>query len=614
VFIPQGQDATAVLESITNANPVVELEGEETPDNDTRLSEATASPFTPADVRAELSAELGDGGVQNLLDSGSVRLLGSQEHAKRIIERMKKRDVKHSIRYSKNGIIQGFTAGKKVYLVQDGIAGSKAFGVLKHELGVHLRQLLHGDKAFGDLQKSVEDRQNEQSVTGEAIRAAMKRVPKDTNPEHYWEEVLAYMVEQAPQVGIVRRLLALVKRALVKLGLDPKIFTVDDIAAMADVAVRSVGDGGDVNPRFSFAGVNAIGADKFTLAVAQVMETDGAGTEDIWRKTGWWKLGNDWKFEIDDSLSSIRSTENGLLEDILDHPQLFNSYPQLGKIRVRFMDMGDNRRGSYDSDKRIIKVNERLSPEGKRSALQHEVQHIIQETEGFPGGGNMMALGPKAYAAQTGEVESRLVQRRLNMPPAVRKRTPPWVTLDKMLREEGLLELGQRAEDVLTTSTVKFSEKAEENFDLKESAGKFYEKIHDKPDIPFLARIFSTPEYYFKSFPATWKMFNAQLDRHKEKFNLENDMLGDFVPVFTKAQKENKAAYNQVQEYLLETDRTGKSYRLKHEQKWEVKDDEGNIVGYTNLKRDGESWPVKMRKSAASTSRTTSRRRSISGP
>jgi len=144
--------------------------------------------------------------------------------------------------------------------------------VLKHELGVHLRQLLHGDKAFGDLQKSVEDRQNEQSVTGEAIRAAMKRVPKDTNPEHYWEEVLAYMVEQAPQVGIVRRLLALVKRALVKLGLDPKIFTVDDIAAMADVAVRSVGDGGDVNPRFSFAGVNAIGADKFTLAVAQVME------------------------------------------------------------------------------------------------------------------------------------------------------------------------------------------------------------------------------------------------------------------------------------------------------------------------------------------------------
>ena len=199
------------------------------------------------------------------------------------------------------------------------------------------------------------------------------------------------------------------------------------------------------------------------------------------------------------------------------------------------------------------------------------------------------------YATTIGEVESRLVQRRLNMSPAARKATPPWETLDRMLQAEGLLKPGQKAEDVLISqkdggSQIMYSMAAAESYDddLKESAGSFYEKIHDKPDIPFLARIFSTPEYYFKNFPATWKMFNAQLDRHKEKFNLENDILGDFVKVFSKAQKETKDAYEKVKNYLLDVDASGKSYRLKHESKWEVVDNDGLVVGYTMTKREGE--------------------------
>ncbi|MBP7431861.1 MAG: hypothetical protein KBC05_20690, partial [Candidatus Hydrogenedentes bacterium] len=44
---------------------------------------------------------------------------------------------------------------------------------------------------------------------------------------------------------------------------------------------------------------------------------------------------------------------------------------------------------------------------------------------------------------------ARFVQRRLDMPPAQRKAVPPWQTMEAMLREEGLLQPGQKPEDAL---------------------------------------------------------------------------------------------------------------------------------------------------------------------
>jgi len=204
----------------------------------TFFSREAGGVFTQAEVEKELSAHLGANGMQNLLATGTVRILNTQDQARKIIDRLKTRNVKHSIRYSKNGAIQGFTTASKVYLVRDGIAKGKSFAVLKHELGAHLGQATLNNAEFQALLKSIEARKDEQSKTGDAIRAAMARVPKSTNPEHYWEEVLAYAVEQSPEVGIGRRFIALIKRMLVKLGISPKIFTAADLAALAEAAVR----------------------------------------------------------------------------------------------------------------------------------------------------------------------------------------------------------------------------------------------------------------------------------------------------------------------------------------------------------------------------------------
>jgi hypothetical protein len=72
-----------------------------------------------------------------------------------------------------------------------------------------------------------------------AIEAAFARVPKDTQADHVLEEVLAYLVENSPETTLVRRVITMVKRALVKMGFSPDIFSARDLAALAEVAVRS---------------------------------------------------------------------------------------------------------------------------------------------------------------------------------------------------------------------------------------------------------------------------------------------------------------------------------------------------------------------------------------
>lgn len=149
--------------------------------------------------------------------------------------------VKPEVKYSKDGKIQGFYLNGKAYLVEDGIAEGQAMGVLLHELGEHAAQLGFRNKEYQKILGDIESRQNEQGETGEAIRAAMARVPKKTAPEHYWSEVAAYLVEQNADKGLrlVDRIVAFFKNLLLRAGISPSIVTTKDLAAFAHAAVRA---------------------------------------------------------------------------------------------------------------------------------------------------------------------------------------------------------------------------------------------------------------------------------------------------------------------------------------------------------------------------------------
>lgn len=207
---------------------------------------------------------------------------------------------------------------------------------------------------------------------------------------------------------------------------------------------------GPPSERFSYAGENANNADLDALAIAKEMQAAGVADETIRQETGWFVgMDGKWRWEIDDSkmkysqrgdlgfrernpgyaryrelldkanrhvlelsdeapteaeraelnrLSEIwrgtfqkpgRITEDALpqdrLADYLQHDELFEAYPQLRKTTLRFADLPDGIRGQYDPSQNSITLDESLrrAPE---DTLAHEIQHAIQNAEGFASG------------------------------------------------------------------------------------------------------------------------------------------------------------------------------------------------------------------------------------
>jgi len=143
------------------------------------------------------------------------------------------------------------------------------------------------------------------------------------------------------------------------------------------------------------------------------------------------------------------------LEDVIHHPELFKSYPELKDINVvslhpQYTSQGV--KGGMSTDGKSIHLSPYLSYSEIKSVLLHEIQHIIQHQEGFtqgasiprmrtyidqalkntgiPAKGMQDAAAFQAYENVAGEVESRNVQRRMDWPPEALHIFPPNLTED----------------------------------------------------------------------------------------------------------------------------------------------------------------------------------------
>lgn len=146
---------------------------------------------------------------------------------------------------------------------------------------------------------------------------------------------------------------------------------------------------------FQIVGENANLAEniKNNLGIAREMESTGKDPKTIRLATGWEK-GSDgkWRYEIlDGELKGKvkRDTDEGYssnfeanLESVLENEELFKAYPSLRKIKVEFKD-GDNE-GFFNK----LKITVSSNAKNKKSILLHEIQHAIQEIEGFSQGAN----------------------------------------------------------------------------------------------------------------------------------------------------------------------------------------------------------------------------------
>lgn len=236
-------------------------------------------------------------------------------------------------------------------------------------------------------------------------------------------------------------------------------------------ATDNIGTFDKNNPdiRYSFAGGNALTADKSLLAEAIELEKNGVDSEDIRQMTGWFRgYDNKWRFEIDDSkfefnrkgfftnpdviryqeladkflygeitdeenaeLKTLKKNLEGVklrpntLGDYVKHDELFKAYPELKNLKVTLRsDMSSKDHGSYNPQKKEIVLNSAFAQDEEmiNRTLIHEIQHSIQDIEGFSGG--VGARNPD-YARVKGEVEARDVSKRLGFDAEKRKNTRP---------------------------------------------------------------------------------------------------------------------------------------------------------------------------------------------
>lgn len=143
----------------------------------------------------------------------------------------------------------------------------------------------------------------------------------------------------------------------------------------------------------SFAGVRSRTFDKEALVKAQELETKGIHPDTIWSETGTFRGADErWRQEISDhkavvhpdALDKISSSysHDYRLGHIFDHPDLYDAYPWAKNIKVR-LDGGRPNTASYSTPD-TIRFGENMV---NKSVILHEVQHAIQDREGFAQGG-----------------------------------------------------------------------------------------------------------------------------------------------------------------------------------------------------------------------------------
>lgn len=140
--------------------------------------------------------------------------------------------------------------------------------------------------------------------------------------------------------------------------------------------------------KYSFAGEKARTADREKLDMAKKMEEEGKTRREIYDKTGWFRGADDqWRFEIDDSQMQYRYAGVPGLSAYLQNTELFEAYPELQNVTIKFEKLKNGVRGIYNKEENEITLDESLKEE-PGTVLLHEIQHAIQKIEGHASGAN----------------------------------------------------------------------------------------------------------------------------------------------------------------------------------------------------------------------------------
>ncbi len=182
-------------------------------------------------------------------------------------------------------------------------------------------------------------------------------------------------------------------------GTQPKDY-LRELYQNPDLLAKNVDQASNFNFGGIMAGPLAQTANRADLALASRMGKEGFPREQIHDATKWF-LGADKnpKFEISDQgmiakpLPKTDRSIMGSLEQFIHHDELFKAYPHLRELKVAIdPDLPKGLLGKYEPDIGKITIGGNVDQKGlttqQQKTLLHEIQHNIQEKEGFAQGTN----------------------------------------------------------------------------------------------------------------------------------------------------------------------------------------------------------------------------------
>jgi len=137
----------------------------------------------------------------------------------------------------------------------------------------------------------------------------------------------------------------------------------------------------------------AKGAVLDNLDVAWEMEEQGMDDEKIFHATGWYRgVDGMWRWVIDSGAMKLRvdpATFNSYetpLSQVIDYPALFAAYPNIAQASFILDQTLPTGFAAAEEDVQVSMSSATLAQPGVKSLLVHEIQHLIQRTEGFSPG------------------------------------------------------------------------------------------------------------------------------------------------------------------------------------------------------------------------------------
>ena len=88
---------------------------------------------------------------------------------------------------------------------------------------------------------------------------------------------------------------------------------------------------------------------------------------------------------LEGKMSASAGKNDLSLAEYINHPKLFEAYPDLKNVTVRFDSLPDGQKGYFSKRDNTIILSDSLFGE-ETDVVLHELQHVIQNTEGFTGG------------------------------------------------------------------------------------------------------------------------------------------------------------------------------------------------------------------------------------